>query len=116
MERALRRNQRRRVPRVPVDLPVTVTWKKKNFPCHARQLSEFGILLASDHKELVGEDIRLKLDLDAPNRSLSLAGIVVYAIEKGIGVRFEAVSPEDQPVLKSYVQARGIGVEKPALT
>ena len=72
MEPAARANHRRRVPRISVDLPVTLTWKRKNFPCQARQLSEFGILLASEHKELVGQDIRLKLDLDSPSRSLSL--------------------------------------------
>jgi len=95
-----------------VDLPVTLTWKRKNFPCQARQLSEFGILVASEHKELVGEDIQLRLELDSPSRSLSLSGIVVYAVDQGIGVRFEHISPEQQPVLKDYVEARGIGLEK----
>ena len=112
METAPRRNQRRRVPRISVDLPVILTWERKNFPCQARQLSEFGILLASEHKELVGENVRVRLNLDSPTRSLPLSGIVAYAVDNGIGVRFEEVPAERQAVLKDYVQARGIGIVK----
>ena len=106
MEKAPRWNQRRRVPRISVELPVTLTWERKSFPCQARQLSEFGILVACEHKELVGKDIQIKLKLDSPHRSLSLSGIVAYAIDNGIGVRFKDLSAEQQPVLKDYVEAR----------
>ena len=96
----------RRVPRVLVNLPVTMIWKKKNFPCHARQLSEYGILLAPDHKELVREDIQVKFDLDSPSYSLTLSGIVAYAIDNGIGIRFKDMSTKQETALKEYVQAR----------
>ena len=106
MEKAPRWNQRRRVPRISVELPVTLTWERKSFPCQARQLSEFGILVACEHKELVGKEIQVKLKLDSPSRSLSLSGIVAYAIDTGIGVRFNDLSAEQQALLKDYVEAR----------
>jgi hypothetical protein len=106
MEIAPRWNERRRVPRITVELPVTLTWERKSFPCQARQLSEFGILVACEHKELVGKDIQVRLKLDSPSRSLSLSGIVAYAIDNEIGVRFKDLSAEQQPVLKDYVEAR----------
>lgn len=106
MEKAARWDQRRRVPRVSIELPVSLTWERKSFPCHARQLSEFGILVTCDHEELVGKDIQVKLKLDSPSRLLSLSGIVAYAIDNGIGVCFKDLSAEQQPVLKDYVDAR----------
>jgi hypothetical protein len=106
MDKAPRWNERRRVPRITVELAVTLTWERKSFPCQARQLSEFGILLACEHKELVGKDIQVRLKLDSPSRSLSLSGIVAYAIDNEIGVRFKDLSAEQQPVLKDYVEAR----------
>ncbi len=112
MEAALRKNQRRRVPRIPVDFPVTLTWGRKRIRCRAREFSEFGILLTPPQKELVGENIQLDLTLEPPSPALSLSGVVVYAVDKGIGVRFENVSPDQQAPLKNYVQARGIGIVK----
>ena len=81
-------------------------WGKKNFPCHACQLSEYGILLVPEHKELVREDIQVTFDLDSPNHSLSLSGIVAYATDNGIGIRFKNMSTKQQTILKEYVQAR----------
>jgi PilZ domain len=62
--------------------------------------------VACEHKELVGKDIQVRLKLDSPSRSLSLSGIVAYAIDNEIGVRFKDLSAEQQPVLKDYVEAR----------
>ena len=113
MEKAPRQNQRRVVPRILVDLPVTLTWQGKDFPCQGRQLSEFGILLAPGHKELVSEGIQVKFNLDSPSRSLSLSGIVAYAIPNGIGIRFKDLSAQQQTVLNEYVQTRAAGTVNP---
>lgn len=107
-EKPLRRNQRRRVPRIPANFPVTLTWGKSRIRSQARQFSEFGILLASTRKDLVGENVRLDLALEPPNPHVSLPGLVVYATDDGIGIRFEAILPEQHVTLKKYVQARGI--------
>ena len=112
-EKALRRNQRRRVPRISVDSPDILTWGRKQFRCQARQLSEFGIFVGSTHHELVGENVQVNVTLESSTPPLSLLGIVIYATDSGLGIRFEDVTPEHHASLKSYVQARGIGVVKP---
>ncbi len=84
-------------------------------------MSEFGVFLASKRKELVKEkelvkgkeDVLVNLNLDPKGPSLNLTGIVVYATEIGIGVRFKNPSLEQHLSLKDYVLARGIGIEKP---
>jgi len=68
--------------------------------------------LAPTHRDMVGENIQLDLTLESSNPALSLTGVVVYAIDSGIGIRFEGVSPEQHASLRNYVQARGIGMAK----
>jgi len=113
MEKALRRNQRRRVPRISIDIPVILISGKKKFPCRAGQLSEFGIFVTSPHHELVGKNIRIDLTLEPPETALSLTGIVIHSVESGTGIRFEDVTPEQRRSLERYVRARGIGIVKP---
>ena len=108
----LRHNQRRRVPRVIVDLAVTLIAGKKKFRSRVLQLSEFGILVASAHKDLIGQKIRVDLSLEPPHQSLSLSAVVVYTNNGGTGIRFEDESAAQHALLKSYVQARGIGIVK----
>ena len=110
----LRHNQRRRVPRVMVDIPVTLTWGKKRFRTHAIQLSEFGTLVAGTYKDLVGEKVLVELQLEPPTGSLSTPAVVVYANDAGTGIRFEIDDLGKIADLKNYVQARGIGVIKPS--
>jgi hypothetical protein len=110
MKETSRHLEKRRVPRIPVTFPVTLTWGRKKYPCQASEFSEFGIFLEATGKELVGEDVELALVL-APDKSrLALAGIVAYATDSGIGVRFKNLSPENQAKLKGYVVAHGIGI------
>lgn len=106
-------SDKRRVPRIQVDFPVTVTWGQKQFRWKAREFSEYGILLLSTRKELVGEELRLSLSLDDTQPSLDLVGVVAYTTDIGLGVRFKYVRPEDHVTLKYYVLSRGIGVPKP---
>jgi len=97
--------ERRRAPRIAVDFPVALTCGRKQYRCQALEFSEFGIFLASARKELVGEDVELGLALDTKNPSRSIKGVVAYATNTGIGVRFKSVSPELQMDLKNYIQA-----------
>ena len=112
-EKPLRRNQRRRVARVPVEFPVQVTWGKKQYQCQARQLSDFGILLTPPRKELVGENIGVRFALGKPKSAFNLSGVVVYAAESGCGIRFESNNPEQLTSLHNYVHSLGIGVVRP---
>ena len=51
MQETAKASERRRVPRISVDLPATVTWSRKRRPWRARELSEFGVFLAPKRKE-----------------------------------------------------------------
>ena len=106
-------DERRRVPRIGVDFSVSVTWGQKQYRWKAREFSEYGILLLSTRKELVGEEIRLSLSLDDTQPALDLVGVVAYTTDIGLGVRFKNVRPEDHITLKYYVLSRGIGAPKP---
>ncbi len=103
MTEAKRPHQGSRTSRISVQFPVTMTLGKKEFNCQALELSEFGILLMSTHKELVGKDVEIGLTLNAIQGVLSLDGIVAYATEAGLGVRFKKLTEETCASLKYYV-------------
>jgi hypothetical protein len=104
---------KRRVPRVPVDFPVVVNWGKKKFKWLAREFSEYGILLSTSEKEMVGKELKLELAIDPDGQPVSVEGVVAYETKTGgLGVRFKNVSPEDQFSLRHYVRSRGIGINR----
>jgi len=108
-------SEQRRVPRISVNLPAVVTWKKKHHKWRASELSEFGVLVTAVRKdqEMVGEDVALELALDPQDAPLPLEGVVAYASDKGIGVRFKNLSGEQHARLRHYVEAHGIGIARP---
>ena len=107
-----KQQEKRRVPRVHVNFPVVVNWGRKQFRWLAREFSEYGILLNGSNKELVGEELKLELNLDPNHPPVSVDGIVAYSTATGVGVRFKNISPENQYSLKHYVQAKGIGITR----
>jgi hypothetical protein len=104
--------ERRRVPRVSVDFPVTLTWRRKEHRLQAREFSEYGILVASDQKDLIGEEVQVGLALNAGESPISLDGTVVYGTDAAIGIRFKNVPSEDQQTLRAYAMAHGIGINR----
>ena len=84
-------------------------------------LSEFGVLLAPKRKEAGKEkgiirekdEVLVDLGLEPKDPPLALAGVVISATEDGIAVRFKNLALEHHALLRSYVLARGIGIEKP---
>ena len=112
MKEADKYSERRRVPRVNVDFPVVVNWGRKQFRWLAREFSEYGILLAGSNKEMVGQELKLELKLDPQHPPILVQGVVAYATDTGVGVRFKNISREDQFSLKHYVQSKGIGINR----
>ena len=101
------------MPRIQVEFPVTVAWGRKQHKSQAKEFSEYGILLASPQKELVGQEVQLGLSLNANESPLAVAGTVVYGTETSIGIRFKNVPQEEQRILRAYAQAHGIGIVRP---
>ena len=112
MKESGKSQERRRVPRVHVNFPVVVNWGRKQYRWLAREFSEYGILLAGSNKEMVGQDLKLELNLDPNDPTLNLEGVVAYATDTGVGVRFKNISPDNQFSLKHYVQKHGIGINR----
>ncbi len=104
MREPLRPSEKRRSPRIDVDFPVTLSWGKKEYRWRARQFSEFGILLASTHKELVGQDVDLILALDSYDTDVALSGIVVYSTDAGVAVRFKNLTTDQRATLRAFIE------------
>ena len=121
MEQSAKTSERRRVPRISLDLPATVIWGRKRRTYRARELSEFGVFLAPKRKEAAiekewvrqKEAVVIDLVLETKDHPLALAGIVIASTGDGIAVRFKNLSLEHHALLRNYVLARGIGIEKP---
>ncbi len=105
--------ERRRVPRVPVDFPVTIVSGKQQHRLQAREFSEYGILVSASHKELIGQEVQVGLTLNPGESAISVDGTVVYGTDTSIGVRFKNVPAEDQQTLRAYALAHGIGINRP---
>ena len=103
MDTIFRPKTTRRVPRVAADFPVILNLEKNRFYCQAHQLSEFGILVTPTQKKLIGQIVKIDLLPEHPNHRLSLSGVVAYAIDSGLGIRFTDMGPEQQFTLKRYV-------------
>ncbi len=127
MEETAKASEKRRVPRIAVDLPATVTWGKKRRPYRAKELSEYGVFLAPKRKDPAKEkgakdnkgsirekeEVLVDLGLEPKTSPLALAGVVISATTDGIAVRFKNLALEQHALLRNYVLARGIGIEKP---
>ena len=55
----------------------------------------------------------IDLGLEPKTSPLSLAGIVISVTADGMAVRFKNLALEHHALLRNYVLARGIGIEKP---
>jgi hypothetical protein len=106
-------SERRRVPRIAVDFPVTLALGKKQYRFQACEFSEYGILVAAIHKELIGHEVKIGLLLNQGESAVLVDATVVYGTDTALGVRFKNVPAEDQQTLRAYAQAHGIGISRP---
>ncbi len=102
----LHRLERRRWPRVPVELRVRIRFPTAAAAMRSRtfDISPGGAFIRMENPRPVGTNVRLMLEVG--ERSLDLAGVVdrVSACDggdglPGIGIRFTQVSAEDQRFL-----------------
>lgn len=105
--------ERRRVPRVSVDFPITLKWRRKEHRLQAREFSEYGILVSAAHKEMIGQEVQIGLTLNPEESPLNVDGTVVYGTDTSIAIRFKNVPSDDQRTLRSYALAHGIGINRP---
>jgi hypothetical protein len=99
--------ERRKMPRIPVNFGVTVTCEDRRYNSQAREFSESGVFVSAEDKGLVGKLVMLDLALTPQDSALSLKGVVVYATESGVGIRFRNPSRDQLSVLKNFIRANG---------
>ena len=101
--------ERRRVARISANFPVTLQLNGKQYSVRAKEFSEFGILLATSRKDLLGESVEVALQLNPEQPSVPMKGVVVYCTEAGMAVRFKDISSEQRALFNSYIESQDLG-------
>ena len=106
--------ERRKYPRLSVDLPVEYwqTNNPKGRPGRTADISEGGLLLYISEKIEIGQNLRAKLFFDSGLKLRTIEAQVQivwkdFLLEKDgsyrIGVKFMDISPEDMEKLRSFI-------------
>ncbi len=116
MTDANRFTEKRIHPRVPLNIPVkhrvldeqremkTIFDRKSGERVsHTVNVSLGGLCLAGNSGMSVGSIVRLEINLPETSNILSAFGEVVWAMENGEGLHFEAIKEEDADLLKNYL-------------
>ena len=109
-----RPSERRRTPRVAANLPVKLTCGKKKVSTEAQEFSEFGIFLACHDKELLGQNVELAIRFDVTKSTVTVEGVVAYANDGGLGVRFKNVAKDQELALQQQLNALILAAKAPA--
>lgn len=96
-------SEKRKVPRVPVDLKVALHQGKQVAHGQALQFSEYGMLVGPAEVAQVGQRYDLLFNLPGQRNAFRVRGVVVYATGKGVGIRFESVPPEVTNTFRTYL-------------
>jgi hypothetical protein len=114
MQRALRPEERRRVPRVPFDEPILVrTSAGSAHRATGENLSELGMLLHASGDDLTAnQPLWVTFNLPRVPNLLQVQAEVVHTYQDGqllsLGLRFMTVPPVIRRMLRTYV-ATGYG-------
>ncbi len=101
-------NERRKYPRLDVNLPVTMRYKGKLLPATVLNISCGGVCLATDSSAVIDEgSAEIILDLSETERDVSVRGEVVR-VGKGkniqVGVQFTNLYSVGHQAIEKYLQ------------
>jgi uncharacterized protein (TIGR02266 family) len=103
--------ERRENNRVFVDMKVTVQSVGMLTENKLVNISNGGVFLAMQKLLPLGEKLDLSLQFDAPRKTLTATGMVVWVNEqadrrqpRGVGVRFVKLGEEDRRFIEYYVR------------
>jgi c-di-GMP-binding flagellar brake protein YcgR len=109
--------ERRRYPRVTVEIPVKYRLiddqkelatvfdrKKKDTHTRSLDLSLGGIYITADQRLKVGTILRLEITVPEPSTLLSAFAEVIWSNDTGGGLHFLAMKDEDMECLKGYIE------------
>jgi len=76
-----------------------------NYQCYMRDLSEGGAYIETEQPVGMGQKLLLRLSSPMLERSCIVSGKVVRKEAKGVGIRFEALAPEQTHVINSLIES-----------
>lgn len=101
-------NQRRNLRRYNrYDCLVAVEFRTNcvNYQCYMRDLSEGGAYIETEQPLMMGQQLLLSIYSPMLERSCIVSGLVVRTEAKGVGIRFEALAPQQKQVINSLIES-----------
>ena len=92
-------SQARRHPRVPADFPIFVRDRELRLTDRARDVSEVGVGVETDHPLAPMTLVSLRLELPHASTPVNVLGRVMWSSGTAMGIRFE----QNDPVLLDVV-------------
>lgn len=100
--------EKRRHPRVAVDIPVTLRHKGKLIPATAVNVSCGGMYLIADEEDLAeNTSVEVTFDLDGEHRDVSVCGVVSRVDKAGgpkVGVQFGSFFSSGHKALREFLK------------
>lgn len=90
--------------RVPVNWEISLQQGDQVTKARALEFSEFGLLVGPPDIVRVGQRYDVSLPLPGQRAPIRVSGYVVYSTARGVGIRFERVSPELTAVFRDYMK------------
>ena len=98
---------RRRSVRLPLFTEVVCKWNERHFTVHSLNIGESGMLLQPLRDVEVGQEVGLEFKIAEVHTSLNVvARIVRKQGDKGVGVKFIDLVPEDRNAIRLYLMGR----------
>ncbi len=100
--------EKRRFPRIKMNLPLTIRYNGYLVPATATNVSCGGMCLATDNPVVVGDgDVEIIFDLSKSETDVSVRGKVVRVepgTTKSVGVQFTNFESVGYKILKRYIE------------
>jgi CheY-like chemotaxis protein len=84
------------------------------YQCHMRDISEGGAYIETEQPVKVGQRLTMSLASPVLERNCAIKGTVVRKDPKGIGVRFENLTLQQQQVIRSLMETRCSPISGPS--
>jgi len=113
--RALMKCERRRNNRIPVEIPVSLTWNNGTSQRRAitSDLSEGGMAIQLAHRPEGAENLRAQFTLPGSQSAMECSVQVAWENGgSGVGLRFKDMTPEHSDLLKAWVARHSPETEK----
>jgi hypothetical protein len=107
-----RREERRRSPRVPVDVPVRLTLGRESMPGRLRDICRDAALVEVHRECALGSDVSLMFELAEEDGPLQVAGQIIRLAPgdgdaRAVAVLFRDLHPSAEGRIEMFLQRQG---------